>query len=203
VFGRKSKQPISPMGASLRFQLNSSTLSDISATGSTPSISRMSSAWSSRNHVGIETSILVINCIDETPLFVSNGAVYADLPIEMNIPFPIGRRKVQCLSLAKEYDLIRLCFEETVILAFPSAHLVALLLGQSVKEYGNAKDDMFGAPLGEPIYVAPGEEEFPVLSKVAKKWFSYENTAAKVMGTPLDVGALPISLDGRSREEAL
>jgi len=102
VFGRKSKQPISPMGASLRFQLNSSTLSDISATGSTPSISRMSSAWSSRNHVGIETSILVINCIDETPLFVSNGAVYADLPIEMNIPFPIGRRKVQCLSLAKD-----------------------------------------------------------------------------------------------------
>ena len=118
-----------PIGALLRVEINATTLSDIAATSAKPEISRMSSAWMKENCYRVEASILAINCLDETTLFLSGGNVYEDTPVEVDLPITIGATQTRTLYLCKEHRYITLQFDNAVLLAFPVANLVALLLG--------------------------------------------------------------------------
>ncbi len=187
MFWNKSKDLEKPIGVQISIELNAMTLGDIAKTSESPSIELMSNAWLKYNCTRISVGFAAINVVMDRVLFFSgsDGHVYRDLEFEIKLPFLIGPNKTETIQVTPTDDFIFLSFEEVVIMAFPTSFIVNSLLGKPLAEYRNPEKDMFGERSEIEIKVTSpkGECNLPVISKVAKRWFKYENTAAKVMAT--------------------
>ncbi len=200
MFWRKNKKIEKPFGVQLSIELNAMTLGDIAKTEEPPSIDRMSNAWLKYNCTKIIVGVAAINGVNDSVLFISgsNGRVYRDMEFEIELPFPMGPNKTKTVQVEPTDDFIFLSFEDIAIMALPTVYIVNSLIGKPLVEYRNAEKDMFGEKSELEIKVTSpkGEYILPVISKVAKQWFKYENTAVKVMATliltnddfPLELG---------------
>lgn len=200
MFWGKNNKKEKPFGVQLSIELNAMTLGDVAKTSEPPSIERMSSVWLENNCTKICVGVAAINGVNDSVLFVSgsDGNVYRDMEFEIKLPFPVGPNKSEALQVTSSEDFIILSFEEVVIMAFPTCYIINSLMGEPLEEYRNAKKDTFGERSEIEIKVTSpkGECSLPVITKVAKQWFKYENTAAKVMATliltkddfPLELG---------------
>jgi hypothetical protein len=200
MFWSKNKKKEKPFGVQLSIDINAMTLGDVAKTSEPPSIKRMSNAWLKYNCTRISVGVAAVNGVKGSVLFFlgSDGCMYKDLDFEIKLPFPIGPNKTESVQVTPTDDFIFLSFEEVVIMAFPTSYIINSLIGEPLVEYRNAEKDMFGENSEIEINVTSpkGEYKLPVISKVAKQWFKYENTAVKVMSTlistnddfPLELG---------------
>lgn len=200
MFWRKNKNIEKPFGVQLTIELNAMTFDDIAKTEEPPNIDRMSNAWLKFNCTKICMGVAAINGVNESVLFISgsDGKVYRDMEFEIKLPFPIGPNKTETVQVTSTDDFVFLSFDDIAIMALPIIYITNLLIGSPLVEYRNAEKDMFGekSELEIKITSPKGEYNLPVISQVAKKWFKYENTAVKVMGTlilthddfPLELG---------------
>lgn len=200
MFWRKNKNIEKPFGVQLTIELNAMTFDDIAKTEEPPNIDRMSNAWLKFNCTKICMGVAAINGVNESVLFISgsDGKVYRDMEFEIKLPFPIGPNKTETVQVTSTDDFVFLSFDDIAIMALPIIYITNLLIGSPLVEYRNAEKDMFGekSELEIKITSPKGEYNLPVISQVEKKWFKYENTAVKVMGTlilthddfPLELG---------------
>lgn len=200
MFWKKNKNIEKPFGVQFNIEFNAMTLDDVAETEEPPSTECMSNAWLKYNCTKICVGVAAINGVNDNVLFISgsNGEVYRDMEFEIKLPFPIGPNKAETVQVTPTDDFIFLSFDGVVIMALPTAYIINSLIGEPLVDYRNAKKDMFGEKSEIEIKVTSpkGEYYLPVISKVAKQWFKYENTAVKVMATlilsnddfPLEIG---------------
>lgn len=200
MFWKRNRNNKKPFGVQFSIELNAMTLDDVAETEEPPSIERMSNVWLKYNCTKISVGVAAINGVNDNVLFISgsNGQVYRDMGFEIKLPFPIGPNKAETVQVTPTDDFIFLSFEGVVIMALPTDYIVKSLTGEPLVKYRNAEKDMFGetSEIEIKIKSPKGEYYLPVISKVAKQWFKYENTAVKVMATliltnddfPLELG---------------
>ena len=199
MFRRKEKNK-RPCGVQFSIELNAMALEDVANNSEPPSIQGMTDAWLNYNCTKICVGIAAINTIDNRIIYMSgpNGSVCMTMDFDINLPFPVGSNKTEIVEVRETKNFIFLSFEGVVIMAVPAPYILNLLNGEPIIEYHNTKKDRLGDKSDIVIEVSSpnGEYSLPILSNVAKEWFKYENTVAKVLTTliledndfPLELG---------------
>jgi len=200
MFRKKDKKIKKPLGVQFRIELNAMTLGDVADNSEPPSTQDMAKAWLRNNCTKIHVGIAAINGTDNNIVYISgsDANVYMTMDFDIRLPFPIGPNKTDTVQVTETEDFIFLSFEDIAIMALPTSYIISSLIGEPITDYRNVIKDQFGNKSEIEIKVTSpkGEYNLPVITNVAKKWFNYENTAAKVLTTliltnddfPLELG---------------
>jgi len=192
MFNRKAKEKTTekPLGVIISLDINTVTLGEIAAKAEPPTIQSMSSVWLNENCTKTCVDIAVINAVQNEVLFIlgSDATIYRDADFNIRLPFPVGPNKTDVVSVTSTENLVLFSFDGIPIMGFPTTYIVNSLLGKPLAEYKNARKDLAGEEEEREIKVLSDSGDvymLPLISKVAKNWFKYQNTAVKVKISPI------------------